>query len=140
MYVEEMTYTDFDGNERTEEFRFNLTESELRELNMRTEGGLEAYIKQIQQEADPNKIIDLFKQIIDLSYGVKSLDGKFFRKTEEDLLNFKSTQAYSDFYSNLLTDTDKASKFITGIVPKELTKPQDHKKGDKSEKVTPINK
>lgn len=137
MYIKEMTYTDFDGNERTEEFRFNLTEAEVGELNLTTEGGLEAYVKLIQQEQDPVRIIELFKKIIDLSYGVKSLDGKYFRKTEEELLNFKSTQAYSDFYMSLIADPEKAAEFINGIVPKKNEGPQDHKK---SEKVTPINK
>ena len=136
MYVEELTFVDFDGNERTEEFRFNLTEAEVGELALTTEGGLEAYVKLIQQEQDVVKIIELFKKIINLSYGVKSLDGKYFRKSPELLADFQSSQAYSDFYMSLIGDPNKAAKFIEGITPKAAT-PQDHKKSDK---VTPINK
>ena len=137
MYVEELTYKDFDGNERTEEFRFNLTETEVGELEFTTEGGLEGYVKLIEQEQDVAKIIILFKKIINLSYGVKSLDGKYFRKSPELLADFQSTQAYSDFYMSLLADPQKAAKFIECVTPKAPAAPQDHKKSDK---VTPINK
>lgn len=135
MYVEEITYKDFDGNERTEELRFNLTESEIGELALTTEGGLEQYVKLIQQEQDVVKIIELFKKIINLSYGVKSLDGKYFRKSPELLADFISTQAYSDFYMSLIADPEKAARFIDNITPKAPVEPQDHNK-----KVTPINK
>lgn len=134
MYVEEITYKDFDGVERTEELRFNLTEAEVGELALTTEGGLEAYVKLIQQEQDVVKIIELFKKIINLSYGVKSLDGKYFRKSPELLADFVSTQAYSDFYMSLIANPEKAANFIDKITPKPAAEPQDHKK------VTPINK
>ena len=137
MFVDEIIYKDFNGNDRTEEFRFNLTEAEIVELNLTTEGGLEEYVKLIQQEQDPKKIIEFFKKIIDMSYGVKSLDGKYFTKDPEDLRKFKATTAYSIFYMSLFKDPDKAAKFINGITPNEAIQPQDHKK---SEKVTPINK
>lgn len=137
MYVEEMTYKDFDGNERTEELRFNLTEAEIGELALTTEGGLESYVKLIQQEQDVVKIIELFKKIINLSYGVKSLDGKYFRKSPEILADFVSTQMYSDFYMSLIADPEKAARFIDCITPKAPVEPQDHKKSDN---VTPIHK
>lgn len=137
MYVEEMTYKDFDGNERTEELRFNLTEAEIGELALTTEGGLESYVKLIQQDQDVVKIIELFKKIINLSYGVKSLDGKYFRKSPELLADFVSTQMYSDFYMSLIADPEKAARFIDGITPKASVEPQDHKKSDN---VTPIHK
>lgn len=134
MYVKELTYTDFDGNERTEEFRFNLTLQEVTNMQLSTVGGLDAYIKKISAEQDIPKTIKLFQELIDLSYGIKSPDGKKFVKTKEALEDFKATQAYSDFYMSLINDVKAATDFVNGITPPA---PQDHKQ---SEKVTPINK
>lgn len=137
MYKVTKTYTDFDGNERTEDFYFNLTEAEITKMELSTKGGLDTYIQRITQEQDGQKIMQLFEDLICAAYGVKSDDGKHFLKRPEDLELFKSTQAYSDLYVELATDADKASKFVNGITPKAKTQPQDHKV---SENVTPINK
>ena len=137
MYREEITSIDFNGNERTEEFLFNLTPQEVSNMQFSTVGGLDAYIKKISSEQDVPKIIKLFQDLIDLSYGQKTADGRGFKKTPEILEDFKSTQAYSDFYMSLIDDVDKATRFVNGITPDEAKKPEDHKK---SEKVTPINK
>ena len=137
MFKKEMTYTDYNGTERTETFYFNLDERDITKMELSTAGGLDTYIKRISAEQDLPKIIELFEQLIDASYGVKSDDGKYFVKDKEALLKFKSTQAYSDLYMELATDADKAAEFINNITPNKPAEPQDHKK---AEKVTPINK
>lgn len=140
MYTVERTYTDFNGNERTGVFRFNLTEAELSKLFLATEGGLEDYIKKIVEESDSKKLIEIWEQLLDMSYGEKTADGDFV-KSPEILAKFKAKQVYSDLYMEWFTDANKASEFIAGITAginkKEPVTPQDHKK---SEKVTPINK
>ena len=52
MLKETISYTDFLGNERTEDFRFNLTEAELMEMELGTTGGFTEYVNKIR-----NKII-----------------------------------------------------------------------------------
>lgn len=137
MFKKEITYQDFDGTERTETFYFNLTQAEITKMELSTKGGLDVYIKKISSEQDTPKIIQLFEDLICASYGVKSADGKHFVKTKEDLDLFKSTQAYSDLYMELATDTDAATAFVNGITPKEPSAPKDHQKADK--KVTSID-
>ena len=137
MLKKTMTYTDYNGVSRTEDFYFNLDERDVTKMELSTSGGLDTYIKRISAEQDLPKIIELFEQLIDASYGIKSDDGKYFVKDKEALLKFKSTQAYSDLYMELATNADKASEFINGITPNKPAEPQDHKK---SEKVTSINK
>lgn len=137
MYKKEITYNDFDGNERTESFYFNLTNSEITKMELSTKGGLDAYIKKIAEAQDTPKIIQLFEDLIDASYGEKSIDGKHFRKSQEILDDFKSTEAYSILYMELASNTEAATEFVNGITPKEPTAPQDHKQADK---VTSIDK
>jgi len=119
MLKKTMTYTDFDGMERTEDFYFNLTEAEIIEMDMSTEGGLEQMIHKISTTQDKPRIIAIFKEIILKAYGEKSLDGKRFIKNKELAEAFSQTQAYSDLFMSLASDPDSASAFINGIVPKK---------------------
>lgn len=131
MFKKTITYVDYDGNEREEDFYFNLDERDITKMELGTTGGLDQYIKKISAEKDLPKIIELFEDLIDASYGEKSADGKYFMKTAEALMKFKSTQAYSDLYMELATDENAAAEFINGITPKEKKQPEDHKKSDK---------
>lgn len=134
MYKITKTYEDFDGNERTEDFYFNLTQAECTKMELSTKGGLDAYIQRISKEQDTPKIIQLFEDLLDASYGVKSDDGKHFLKRAEDLELFKATEAYSQIYMELATDAEKAAAFVNGITPKEKVAPQDHKQADNKNK------
>lgn len=120
MYKKTIKYTDFDDNERTEDFYFNLTKAELLELTMSTSGGLDNYLKKIIDAQDQVKIMELFKKIITMSYGEKSLDGKKFVKNPELLEDFMATNAYSELYTELATNSDAAIEFVKGIIPKEM--------------------
>lgn len=120
MLKKTISYTDYDGNERTEDFYFNLTKAELLEMALSTAGGLDKYIQKIAQTQDTVKLIELFKDIIIRSYGVKSDDGKRFIKNKEVTEEFIQTEAYSDLFMSLATDDNAAADFINGIIPKEL--------------------
>lgn len=119
MLKKTIKYTDYDGNEREEDFYFNLSTAELMEMELSTTGGLEKYIQKIVAEKDSKKILEIFKEIIVKSYGVKSADGKRFIKNDEVREEFVQTEAYSDLFSELATNADAAADFINGIVPKK---------------------
>lgn len=120
MLKKTITYTDFDGNDRTEDFYFNLTRAELAEMEWSTEGGMAQYIKRITDAQDIKALLDIFKSLICKSYGVKSLDGKRFVKNSEVLEEFKQTNAYSDLFMELATDEDAAAAFVNGIIPDDI--------------------
>ena len=120
MIKKTITYTDYDGNERKEDFYFNLSKPELIEMQTSESGGLEKKIEKITQEQDVAKIIELMKEIIQKSYGVKSDDGKRFIKNQEILDEFMQSEAYSELFMELATDANAASDFINGILPKGL--------------------
>ena len=121
MYKKTMTYTDYDGNERTEDFFFNLTRAECIKLQLGTDGGLEKMLQNIIAEQDIPRIIPIFEQIILDSYGEKSPDGKRFIKSKELSEAFSQTEAYSDLFMELASDANAATAFINGIVPKAVS-------------------
>lgn len=118
MLKKTITYTDYNGNERTEDFYFNLTKAEVMEMEMSTAGGLETYVKRIIDAQDAPAIIKVFKELILKAYGEKSLDGKRFEKSEEISNAFAQTEAYSKLFMELAINADAASKFVNGIMPK----------------------
>lgn len=120
MLKKTITYLDYDENERTEDFYFNLTNAELMELQLGTSGGLESMLKQIISAQDVPKIVEIFKKIILMSYGEKSLDGKRFIKNKELTDAFTQTEAYSQLFMELSTDSEKAAAFINAVIPKSI--------------------
>ena len=120
MIKKSITYTDYNGNERTEDFHFNLTKAEVMELEMSTKGGLAEMIQRIVAAQDQPAIIKIFKDLIIKAYGVKSPDGKRFIKNQEIVDEFVQTEAFSELFMELATDADAASAFVNGIVPASL--------------------
>ena len=88
-------YTDYNGNERKEDFYFNLSEAEIMEMELSVTGGLTEMIQKIVATQDGPSIIKLFKDLVLQAYGEKSADGKRFIKSEELKTAFSQTEAYS---------------------------------------------
>lgn len=122
MVKERITYTDYNGNERTEDFYFDLSEAELAEWQYSHDGGLREYLRKIVDADDQKQIIGYFKEILLKSYGIKSDDGRSFLKTDDIRLRFESSPAYSQIFMKLANDEAKAGAFINGIMPKDLDK------------------
>ena len=120
MLKKTMTYTDYNGVERTEDFYFNLTKAEIMEMELSTSGGLAEYIQAIVNAKDAPAIIKVFKDLVLKAYGQKSADGRRFIKNAELTAEFEQTEAYSDLFMALATDADEASKFVNGIVPADI--------------------
>lgn len=124
MLKKNITYIDFDGNERTEAFYFQLMESEVVEFQTEYEGGLEKYIEKITNSIDQNALIKLFKRLILMSYGERSEDGRGFAKDEKRTKAFSQTEAYSNLFMELATDDKAAAEFVNGIMPKSRKQPE----------------
>ena len=117
MYSETMTFTDFDGVQRTEKFYFNLTKQEVLKMDICEEGGMVKSLEKIIAESDGKRLYQRFEAIVDTAYGQKSLDGRRFMKSEGILNNFKQTNAYSDLIIKLATDAKYAANFMNSILP-----------------------
>ncbi|UVK59339.1 hypothetical protein SEA_PHEROBRINE_56 [Gordonia phage Pherobrine] len=129
MLKQTVKYTDFDDNESMETLYFNLTKSELAD-NMNLEDELE----KLQQDftgmsgrklktEEIQRVLDLVKLFMRLSYGVRSEDGKRFIKTPQIWEEFTQTAAYDEFLFGLFQDPQNAFNFMVGILPKDLRTP-----------------
>ena len=120
MLKKTITYTDYKGTERKDDFYFNLSKAEVMEMEMSTSGGLAQMINKIIETQDSPAIIKIFKDLILKAYGEKSPDGKRFIKSPELSEAFAQTEAYSNLFMELATDADAAAKFVNGITPVEI--------------------
>lgn len=118
MVKEHIPYVDYDGNPVEEDAYFNLTKAEIAEMEFSNpNGGFEAMLRNIIKEKDHTKVIPIFKQIIRKSYGVKSEDGRRFIKSEQLSDEFMQTEAYSELFVKLFSDSDALVHFMNGLVP-----------------------
>lgn len=116
-----ITYTDYNDVQRTEDFYFNLSKSELAEMEFGIDGGFSAFLQKIVATKNVKELMAQFKRLILKSYGEKSLDGKRFIKSSELSEAFAQTEAYSELFLEMV-NTDKALEFVNGILPQELLK------------------
>lgn len=117
MLKKTITYTDYNGSERTEDFYFNLTKAEIMEMELTTAGGLSEMIERIVAAKDAPTVVRVFKDLVLKAYGEKSPDGRRFMKSPEIREAFSQTEAYSQLFMELATDDEAAAKFVNGIIP-----------------------
>lgn len=120
MLCKTIKFEDWNGVEREEDFYFNLSESELMEMELSAEGGFTNMLQRIIQRKNAPKLMETFTSLIAKSYGEKSDDGRRFIKSKELAEAFMQTPAYDALFMELITNADKASEFVNGIVPKKL--------------------
>lgn len=129
MIKETITYTDFNGNEHTEDFYFNLSKPELIELEVEVEGGMAKFLDDVVKAQDSKELVAYFKKIVLLAYGQKSEDGKRFIKTPELREAFAQHAAYSELFMKLAQDDKAAARFINGVVPSDVAADSDKPTG-----------
>ena len=122
MLKKTITYTDYDGNERKEDFYFNLNKAEIMEMEMSTSGGMAEMLQKIVDSQDAPAIIKAFKELVLKSYGQKSPDGKRFIKNATLREEFEQTEAYSQIFMELATNAEEAAKFVNGMIPNDVAK------------------
>jgi len=120
MFKKTIKYTDFDGVERKEDFYFNLTKAELLEMQMSMDGGLKGHLERIVKTQSQPELIKMFKEIIMRAYGEKSPDGRRFMKNDEIRQNFECTEAYSELFMELATNSDAAAEFVNALLPSDF--------------------
>ena len=120
MYKKKITYTDYNGTERTEDFYFNLSKSEMIMLETTTPGGYTGLIQRVIESKDNREIMKIFTDLIRRSYGVKSEDGKHFVKNDQVVEDFMNSAAFDQMFTEFFTDENAASDFAKGIIPSDI--------------------
>lgn len=115
-----ITYTDFDGVEKTEDFWFNLTTAECIELqtSFDDENGFAGVMEKAVAANNKGELIKIFKDILKRAYGVRV--GGNFLKSEEHSDAFATTEAYSVLFMQLMSGDAQAIAFLRGIMPADV--------------------
>ena len=64
MLSKTVTYVDYNGNERTETFNFNLTKAEMTEMELGVTGGLTTMLDNIVKAKDTPALVREFKKLV----------------------------------------------------------------------------
>lgn len=120
MLKKTIEFNDWNDVPHKEDFYFNLTRTEILNMQLETNGGLDTLLERMIQTQDQAQLIVFFQDLIKRSYGVKSVDGRKFVKNDEVFEDFKSTPAYDVLYMELASDSKKAAAFINGLMPREI--------------------
>lgn len=136
MYTKKIKYVDFAGNEREEDFYFNISKSEAFKMEVGTPGGLENHMNILLQKQNVKGMIDFIDMFIIEAYGEVSPDGKYFDKSPEAKKRFTQTGAYDALFTELISDLDGAAlEFIAGVANLKV---EDITKTEGGYKITPM--
>lgn len=118
MLTKEITYTDLNGNQRTDTYYFNLTKAELLEYDSSFEDGVLNYLTFLTKNGDKmkGKLVLAFKDLILRSYGEKTPNGRFI-KNEELREAFAASEAYGELFMEITSSEENAANFINAIIP-----------------------
>lgn len=123
MIKKAITFTDYNGNEKTEEYRFHLSKADLMEMELETEGGMQKAINTIVEKEDTKGLAEMIKNIILKAYGELSDDGNVFLKYKDGHRlsdDFRQTEAFSELYLELNTNEESLVDFVNGVIPASL--------------------
>lgn len=121
MLKKDITYHDLDGNPVTETFYFNLSKSEILEMQQ-SEGGADIrdHIRALIASRDIRGVMAALRDVIRTTVGKRSDDGRRFIKTPEYADEFMQTGAYDELLVELMNKPGAASEFIKAVVPADL--------------------
>lgn len=119
MLKKTITYTDYNGATRTEDFYFNLTKVELMRMEANVQGGLSNKLERVSKAQDAAAVMEVMEDLIRKSYGKKTADGGFVKR-QDYVDEFVSTEAYSELFMEMITNADAAAAFVNGIIPANM--------------------
>lgn len=120
MLKKDITFEDLDGKSVTKTYYFNISKSELMDLELSSPGGFSERLKFLMQTEDVSGALSVFKLIIDLSIGERSEDNIRFMKSAEISAAFKQTNAYDEMLFEFVKNPKAAADFIVAIVPSDF--------------------
>lgn len=140
MLVKSITYKDLDDNDITEDFYFRLSKSEVAEWLTATGGNtLDNVLKRLTQTHNMKEAMEIYKDIIKRSYGIRGANGRSFEKSEEAWLNFYQSDAYSELFMEFIQDVNKFTEFLDGIIPPDIKNAIDEVNKNNPAPVIPIS-
>lgn len=104
------------GTERKVECYFHLTQGELLEMQIATEGGLTEVLQSIVDSKNAHLIVQFFRAILLKAHGEKTEEGEFWKNIKRTEI-FASSEAYSRIVCWLLQcEPAEMKKFMEGVM------------------------
>lgn len=128
MICKTIKYKNYFGDYKETKAYFHLNASELTDFLFEIggkKGDYEEAIKAIIASDDRQYVVNLIKQIILKSYGVRSDNGDEFIKVDPvtGLVHanvFEQSAAFEQLYVELYSSEDTLNKFIVGVMPADM--------------------
>lgn len=120
MLRRDVSYTDFNGNSRTETVYFHLSKTEIGRMQVKMDGKYIDHLKMLVEGKHVEQLYDIFYNLILDSYGEKSEDGSRFVKTPEKRAAFEQSIVFDMLFSELITDMDKMADFTKKVIPSDM--------------------
>ena len=119
MFKKTVTYEDYNGEEQTEDFYFNLNKVEVMELEYSLGPGesITNSFMAIARAKDYGTIIALIKKVLLMAYGEKTPDGKRFVKSDELRTAFEQSAAFETIFWEFGTNEEAFAEFFIGVLP-----------------------
>lgn len=118
MHKRDITYEDFDGNEITETFYFNLNKAEVMEIQAKYQHG--TFGREMETAIETEDFPTIYAEVTEVvqkAFGEKSADGKSFMKSPERRAWFVGTNAYAELIALMGSDEKETQKFIQETLP-----------------------
>lgn len=125
MIKKTITFTDFDGVEKTKTFYFNLTQAEMSRMAIEEGWYLSDKVLEIARSKDVPRIVNILEDIVLRAYGERTADGGFLKKRPDgtrlaDI--FVTSMAYNEMYCEFIKEPEKFVEFVNSLVPADMNK------------------
>lgn len=117
MIKETIKYTTFDGLDAESDLYFNISKVDLMHMSV---DRLAEKLERMSKEKNVKEIFNQVEEILRMSYGERSEDGKYFKKGDEIFERFRSSAAYDEFVFTLISDSKRFTAFIQRLFPEEV--------------------
>jgi len=117
MLKKAITYKDIDGVTVTEEYHFQIDQSEAAKIMMIEGDDYGDRLKKLADERDGKKIMEAFDELLSAAVGRR--EGKLFIKNDEIYKHFRYSGAYNAFFMELINSEDSGAAQIAAMFPEE---------------------
>ena len=125
MLKRHITYEDYDGVTREMDAEFNISKSEGAILSAKKINGV-PYAEALQKMVDEQNVeamLNIFREITIMAYGVRSEDKTRFIKDTGDGVQFSAgrafsqTPAFDELFMDILQEENGLVNFFNGVLP-----------------------